>query len=221
MTTNTTPASSRAATGLRRTAAAITGLAITTGALLAGGHAADASRPSSDAAHVADAADAAVRAFERWQLTDDVADFQDYADHRKAAAIATADELGASPEELRRDWSKASLEEQQAVLSAITQLGTRYRSLGSSPETGFDCSGLTSWAYAEAGVDIPRTSGGQISDAERLADDALHAGALVHYPGHVGLYVGAGLYVHSPYSGATVEITTLPERSLSFGDLVS
>lgn len=203
----------------RRAATFVTGLAVAAGVMFAGGRAADASSPRTDAAHVAEAASEAADALARWELTLHSIDFQVYIERRDDAAAIVADELDVPAAEVLTAWKRASFTEQRAVLSAITQVGTRYRSLGTSPETGFDCSGLTNWSYSQAGHEIPRTSGGQISDARRLADEELFAGALVHYPGHVGLYVGGGLYVHSPYSGSTVEITTLPERSLRFGDL--
>jgi hypothetical protein len=77
---------------------------------------------------------------------------------------------------------------------------------------------LTVWAFAEAGVEIPRISRDQINDADAVDRDDAVAGDLVYYPGHVSIYLGADLMVHSPNSGSHVEVTWLPDRSLRFGD---
>ena len=62
-------------------------------------------------------------------------------------------------------WAAADHRHQVAVLAALVQLGAPYRSYSSHPSVGFDCSGLTSWAWRRAGVTIPRSSGDQIAAA--------------------------------------------------------
>jgi cell wall-associated NlpC family hydrolase len=83
---------------------------------------------------------------------------------------------------------------------------------------GFDCSGLTRWAFATAEVEIPRVSRDQINDATATERDDAEAGDLVYYPGHISIYLGAATMIHSPNSGSHVEITWLPDKSLRFGD---
>ncbi|MEV6315128.1 NlpC/P60 family protein [Streptomyces sp. NPDC051776] len=72
---------------------------------------------------------------------------------------------------------------------------------------GFDCSGLTYWAYGQAGMAIPRTSQGQRVAGQQVPLSQARPGDLVTYrsdASHVGMYVGNGQVVHAPYPGARV-----------------
>ena len=104
---------------------------------------------------------------------------------------------------------------QQAVDAALDQVGTRYRWGGNTP-AGFDCSGLTSWAHADAGVTIPRTSRAQFAQLTPVHRSNLRPGDLVFYNSpvsHVAMYVGDGKIVESPRRGLTVRVRDLSERS--------
>lgn len=94
--------------------------------------------------------------------------------------------------------------------AAVSALGTPYRYGGSGPG-GFDCSGLTRWALAQAGVDLPRTSQAQRAASRPVAAAELQPGDLVFYYGasHVGIYVGDGQIIHAPRSGRRVEVVPL------------
>src|SRR5207342_3891364 len=109
---------------------------------------------------------------------------------RDVAADAVADEMRLDPGTVRTAWTKADMLHQEAVLAALTQLGTPYRAMRSDPGVGFDCSGLTSWAWARAGVQIAHQSSAQIRAARRVDESAAVAGDIVQYPGHVMLYLG-------------------------------
>ncbi|MFZ4519677.1 MAG: C40 family peptidase [Microthrixaceae bacterium] len=96
-----------------------------------------------------------------------------------------------------------------AVFAAMSVLGTPYRYGGTGPG-GFDCSGLTGWAWAKAGVRLPRVSGAQMSAGTRVSVFDLRPGDLVFYgSGHVGMYAGDGRVVHSPRTGKSVEVVPL------------
>jgi len=109
-----------------------------------------------------------------------------------------------------------------AIAAARTQLGLPYRWGGTSPATGFDCSGLMQWAWAQAGVSLPRTSGAQRAATQRISvhqlqpGDLVFAGSPVH---HVGMYVGGGQMIHSPRTGDVVKISSIHRGfgSMSYG----
>lgn len=210
-----TPQSDRTRTRLARWAVgvAVAG-AVSVGAVSGG---VDAARRTSSETVAAEAT-RALESLDRWNAIHHPADYVQFVRSRDRAARLTANELDADPAALERAWAVAPVEKQQAVLAAMSQLGVPYRSLESEPGVGFDCSGLTIWAFAQAGFDIPRVSRDQIRDAAAVAREVAEAGDLVYYPGHVGIYLGAELYVHSPNSGNTVEAVHLPTKSLRFGD---
>jgi cell wall-associated NlpC family hydrolase len=88
-------------------------------------------------------------------------------------------------------------------------VGVRYSYGGTSPATGFDCSGFTRFVYAHFGIDLPHYSGSQFQMGRAVSQ--LRPGDLVFFDGlgHVGLYVGGGRFIHAPHSGARVSIDTL------------
>lgn len=200
-----------------RRLAALAGIAVAAiGLSVSPGTGGAAARTSSTV--IADEAERALEALERWQETRSPVDFVHFVQRREATATMTARELGIDPSEMRRAWATAPATKQQAVLAGMSQLGVPYRSHRSDPEVGFDCSGLTSWMYRQVGIDLPRSSGDQIRAVDEIELAAAEPGDLVYYPGHIGIYLGAGGYLHSPNSGNTVEATDLPSRSLRYGD---
>ncbi|WP_030391498.1 C40 family peptidase [Kitasatospora purpeofusca] len=95
-----------------------------------------------------------------------------------------------------------------AIAAAESKLGAPYV-YGATGPNSFDCSGLTGWAYAQAGVSLPRTSQEQANAGTRIGSDISQAqpGDLVIFYGdrhHVGIYVGGGQVIHAPKPGASV-----------------
>lgn len=93
-----------------------------------------------------------------------------------------------------------------AVAAARGAVGAPYVWGGAGP-AGFDCSGLTQWAYGRAGVSIPRTSQAQRYAGRQVPLPEARPGDLVTYradASHVAMYVGGGQVVHAPYPGAVV-----------------
>ncbi|MER6162514.1 NlpC/P60 family protein [Streptomyces sp. NPDC001868] len=106
-----------------------------------------------------------------------------------------------------------------ALAAAGTQVGKPYVSGGSGPNS-YDCSGLTQWAYAQAGVSITRTTYTQQNDGTKIGRDALKPGDLVFFNnlGHVGLYAGNGMVLHAPYPGKVVRYESMSTiGSFQFG----
>ncbi|MGW1130897.1 NlpC/P60 family protein [Streptomyces griseoluteus] len=105
----------------------------------------------------------------------------------------------------------ASTEGGQAVRYALDQLGKPYR-WGAEGPASFDCSGLTSRAWARAGTPIPRTSQEQWARLPHVPLNALRPGDLVIYfpeATHVALYLGGGKVVQAPRTGENVKISPL------------
>ena len=82
-----------------------------------------------------------------------------------------------------------------AVAAAKSQLGTPYVWGGAAPG-GFDCSGLTSWAYKQAGLDIPRVAADQ-TVGRQVSYDELQPGDLVLWSGHAAMYAGDGMMIEA------------------------
>ena len=106
--------------------------------------------------------------------------------------------------------ARAAMSE-RVVQYAKRFIGVRYVYGGSSPRSGFDCSGFVRYVYAHFGVSLPHSSYAQFADGHRVARGSLRPGDLVFFDGvgHVGLYVGNGRFIHAPHTGTRVQITTL------------
>ncbi|WP_340380647.1 NlpC/P60 family protein [Streptomyces sp. SS7] len=93
-----------------------------------------------------------------------------------------------------------------ALAAARSALGRPYV-WGANGPTGFDCSGLMQWSYAQAGVALPRTSQAQAHTGHRVPLSEARPGDIVTYrsdASHVGMYAGNGQVIHAPYPGAPV-----------------
>ncbi|MEU3414501.1 NlpC/P60 family protein [Streptomyces sp. NPDC006658] len=110
------------------------------------------------------------------------------------------------------DAPPASNRAQAAFSAAQTRLGSPYV-YGATGPSSFDCSGLTSWAYAQANVSIPRTSEAQSQIGTRITSvNDLKVGDLVFFFNdlhHVGLYAGNGQVLHAPRTGTVVRYESM------------
>jgi cell wall-associated NlpC family hydrolase len=98
---------------------------------------------------------------------------------------------------------------QVAVDTALAQQGTPYVWAGAAPG-GFDCSGLTQYAFQAAGIALPHSSRAQSTMGTPIAQADLQPGDLVFFyspVSHVGIYIGNGQMVHAPSSGDVVKVT--------------
>lgn len=102
------------------------------------------------------------------------------------------------------------------IAAAMTQIGVPYVWGGESPGVGFDCSGLVQWAYAQAGVALPRTTQQQVLVGMPVSPDDIRPGDLIFTQGHEGgavvdfghvaIAVGGGQEIVAPHTGAVVQL---------------
>jgi peptidoglycan DL-endopeptidase CwlO len=100
---------------------------------------------------------------------------------------------------------------ERAAAIALKAVGVPYRWGGTSPASGFDCSGLVYWAYGRLGVELPHSSYALYDRGRRIARRRMKVGDVLFFSGlgHVGIYVGRGRMVHAPHSGRRVEVIGL------------
>jgi cell wall-associated NlpC family hydrolase len=106
-----------------------------------------------------------------------------------------------------------------ALEAAKTKLGSAYIS-GATGPNAFDCSGLTQWAYKQAGVSITRTTYTQANDGTRIGKSQLQPGDLVFFYGdlhHVGLYAGNGTVLHASNPRGGVKYESINNMPFQFG----
>jgi cell wall-associated NlpC family hydrolase len=131
----------------------------------------------------------------------------------KSMAKVVGPRTKTDPAALEAVWVRTDGRRMKAILTAMAQVGTRYRYTGNKPG-GFDCSGLTSYAWSQAGVKIPRTSTLQYQGLAKKASADLLPGDIVWHPGHVSMYLGANqAIVDAPQTGKTVEVKQASARS--------
>jgi len=109
----------------------------------------------------------------------------------------------------------ADLEAWRVVTAARSFLGVPYE-YGGASRSGVDCSGLVMLAYRRAGIQLEHFSGAQWRIGRRVVGQLL-PGDMVFFgdrtsPGHVGIYVGRGRYIHAPQTGDHVRIESLARR---------
>ena len=108
----------------------------------------------------------------------------------------------------------ANLSQGSVVSYAYNFIGTPYSWGGSSPSTGFDCSGFTKYVYSHFGVSLGRSTYNQINNGVQVSKEDLQPGDLLFFgsnndPQHTGIYVGGNSYIHSPRTGDVVKVSPM------------
>ena len=98
---------------------------------------------------------------------------------RREVAKLIADRLALSADELEAAWADSDINHQTALIAALTQVGVPYKRFAMKPGIGFDCSGLTSFAWSQAGFNIPHNSTRQIRAADPRTFATAQAGDLL------------------------------------------
>jgi len=149
---------------------------------------------------------------------------------RAAAAQAAAEAAAASAQTASTTYTPAVSTESYdpnvhpsryggVVGIALQYLGTPYVWGGSSPSTGFDCSGLVTYVYAQVGVSLPHHAASIWGYGTYVSRDQLQPGDLVFFHGlsHMGIYIGGDQFVHAPHTGDVVKISGLSSYSGYYG----
>ena len=141
----------------------------------------------------------------------------------RAAVVAYQRTNGLKPDGIAGARTRAAVAAEAERVNTVVAvaksfLGTAYVYGGSTPQTGFDCSGLVQWAHAQAGVSVPRVSYEQAASGVAVSRSQLRPGDVVCFNSpvsHVGVYVGDGKFIHSPKTGDVVKLTSLSAMDLT------
>ncbi|WP_454850195.1 C40 family peptidase [Promicromonospora soli] len=113
-----------------------------------------------------------------------------------------------SAEENEEYQAEEAAAESAAKGSAIVSIGMRYLGVpylwGGSTPAGMDCSGFTSYVYAQVGINLPRTSSQQRYAGTEVPWSQAQPGDLLWSPGHIAIYAGDGMQIEAPLPGQTV-----------------
>ena len=159
---------------------------------------------------------------DRYSTTLDPRAFTAFSAGRDALAADIATQLMIDPARMQAAWAGADIDHQVALMTGLSQLGVPYRRNTSKPGVSFDCSGLTTYAWSEAGYALARNSRAQINASAKRTHETAQAGDLVYYPGHIMMWLGVdGAILHSPFTGRNVEVSYIRGgrlKSVRFGD---
>jgi cell wall-associated NlpC family hydrolase len=168
------------------------------------------------------------KAYRQWQAAQAAARRQAAADAAAAEQLATSPTGGTSGGGGGGGWAPPpnSSGAQVAIAAAKSEIGTPYVFGTASPGVSFDCSGLTSWAWGQAGVYLPHSSTMQAAMTPDVSYSELQPGDLVFFYSpisHVGLYIGGGQMVDASHSGpgGEVDIRTVYTSSFTVGGRVT
>jgi peptidoglycan endopeptidase LytE len=137
----------------------------------------------------------------------------------KKLSSSSVKKSSSSRGEDRSSSSSSSRKGSDVVAYAKKFIGIPYKYGGSSPKTGFDCSGFTSYVYKHFGVKLPRSSRDQLKVGTSVSRSNLKPGDLVLFGNpvhHVGIYVGNDQYIHAPRTGEKIKISKLSGRKFYY-----
>lgn len=133
----------------------------------------------------------------------------------EAQASAQAAEYEAAYNQDQQNWSARARE---VLVNALSLTGIRYKYGGSTPETGFDCSGFVRYVFKQAAsLTLPRSAieisqlGTPVPKNELQPGDLVFFNTLKSTFSHVGIYLGNNKFIHSPSSGGKVRVENMQD----------
>ncbi len=124
---------------------------------------------------------------------------------RRAAPVSSARTVANSADVAQAVAGSAVIAEAAKYVGILYLLG------GTSPSTGFDCSGFVSYVYAQFGISLPRTSGAYYNVGTRVSTPEV--GDIIVSPGHLGIYAGPNLQIDSPRPGKTIQFRPIWQKN--------
>ncbi|MFP3714000.1 C40 family peptidase [Puerhibacterium sp. TATVAM-FAB25] len=104
--------------------------------------------------------------------------------------------------------------------SSIISIASRYVGVpyvwGGSTPAGFDCSGFVQYVFAQAGINLPRSSTGQRDSGTVISRSQAQAGDLIWSPGHISIYAGDGMQIDAPRPGKTIQFRSIWQSNPTF-----
>lgn len=112
-------------------------------------------------------------------------------------------------------WSSSA---QEIIMSALSQTGVKYKWGGSTPESGFDCSGFVRYVFQQAAnLTLPHGARAISQLGQTVTQPELQPGDLVFFNtlrstfSHVGIYIGNNRFIHSPATGSAISVTDMSD----------
>jgi cell wall-associated NlpC family hydrolase len=132
------------------------------------------------------------------------------------SVVSAAENEAYQAERAAEAAAEAAAQRRASVVSvAMRYIGVPYVWGGTTP-AGFDCSGFTSYVFAQVGIDLPRTSSAQRYAGTVVSWSEAEPGDLIWSPGHIAIYAGGGMQIEAPVPGKSVRYTSIWQSGPTF-----